>query len=184
MPVMAGVSHNMRKYLSHLKIAILAAFCIVLLQVIVVLIVYLTFPDWQTRANFGDAFGVVSAAFSGLAFAGLIYAILLQREDLALQRLELELTRQELKRTAAAQEQSEIALRTQAEVASTAARLSATNLLIDEYKKEISILHKQAFRANDPRLLRLNELERRISVLIGILDSVYREISKEESQHV
>lgn len=62
----------------------------------------------------GDSFGVVNSLFSGLAFAGVIIAILLQREELALQRQELELTRKELKRTAAAQEASEKALVTSA----------------------------------------------------------------------
>lgn len=46
---------------------------------------------------FGDMFGGVNALFSGLAFAGIIYTILLQRHELKLQRDELELTRAELK---------------------------------------------------------------------------------------
>lgn len=49
------------------------------------------------RGTFGDMFGSVNALFSGLAFAGVIFAILLQRKELALQRNELELTREELK---------------------------------------------------------------------------------------
>jgi hypothetical protein len=50
-------------------------------------------PD---RGMFGDMFGGVNALFAGLAFAGLIFAILLQREELELQRDELKLTREEL----------------------------------------------------------------------------------------
>ncbi|BAV33755.1 hypothetical protein SCL_1444 [Sulfuricaulis limicola] len=46
--------------------------------------------------EFGDMFGSVNALFSGLAFAGLIYAIWLQRIELRLQRRELEATRAEL----------------------------------------------------------------------------------------
>ena len=46
--------------------------------------------------KFGDMFGSVNALFSGLAFAGLIYAIWLQRIELKLQRRELEATREEL----------------------------------------------------------------------------------------
>ncbi|MGZ8135886.1 MAG: putative phage abortive infection protein [Methylococcaceae bacterium] len=37
---------------------------------------------------FGDSFGILTSAFSGLAFAGLIWTILLQREDLSRQRNE------------------------------------------------------------------------------------------------
>ena len=44
---------------------------------------------------FGDSFGVLTSLFSGLAFAGLIWAIFLQKQELRLQRKELELTRKE-----------------------------------------------------------------------------------------
>lgn len=47
------------------------------------------------RGTFGDMFGSINALFSGLAFAGVIYAILLQREELGLQREELIKTRAE-----------------------------------------------------------------------------------------
>lgn len=47
--------------------------------------------------EFGDMFGAANALFSGLAFAGLIYAIWLQRVELRLQREELAATRAELR---------------------------------------------------------------------------------------
>lgn len=53
-------------------------------------------PDENTRGTFGDQFGAVNALFSGLAFAGLIYTIVLQRRDLELQRDDLKLQREEL----------------------------------------------------------------------------------------
>ena len=53
-------------------------------------------PDYNVRGQFGDKFGSVNALFSGLAFAGLIYTIILQRKDLQLQKKDLELTRKEL----------------------------------------------------------------------------------------
>lgn len=52
--------------------------------------------DNPERGTFGDMFGAVNALFSGLAFASLIYTILLQRQELHLQRTELRLTRSEL----------------------------------------------------------------------------------------
>lgn len=51
----------------------------------------------QTRGTFGDMFGAVNALFSGLAFAGIIITILLQRSELKLQRDELRETREEYK---------------------------------------------------------------------------------------
>ncbi|WP_431510203.1 putative phage abortive infection protein [Variovorax sp. DAIF25] len=49
--------------------------------------------DTANRGSFGDMFGAVNALFSGFAFAGLILAIRLQSEELALQRRELADTR-------------------------------------------------------------------------------------------
>ena len=50
-------------------------------------------PD--ERGTFGDMFGSVNALYSGLAFAGIIFTILLQRKELKYQRDELRETRQE-----------------------------------------------------------------------------------------
>lgn len=51
----------------------------------------------ESRGQFGDMFGAVNALFSGLAFAGLIITLILQRKELVLQRDELQMTREELK---------------------------------------------------------------------------------------
>ena len=73
---------------------------------------------------FGDSFGVISALFSGLAFAGMICTLIMQRDELSLQRQELKETREELKRTAEANEKS--------------AKLAKENI---EQQKNISITH-------------------------------------------
>lgn len=51
---------------------------------------------WGERGTFGDMFGSINALFSGLAFAGLIFTVLLQRQELQLQRHELKLQREEI----------------------------------------------------------------------------------------
>lgn len=53
--------------------------------------------DLETRGTFGDMFGGLNALFSGLAFAGVIIAIVLQTKELELQRQELEETRAEIR---------------------------------------------------------------------------------------
>lgn len=53
-------------------------------------------PGENTRGTFGDQFGAVNALFSGLAFTGLIYTIILQRRDLEIQRHDLKLQREEI----------------------------------------------------------------------------------------
>ncbi|MBL8523653.1 MAG: hypothetical protein JNN20_08190 [Betaproteobacteria bacterium] len=60
------------------------------------------FPNSDEAGKFGDYFGGVNALFSGLAFAGLIYTVLLQKTELALQRQELKETRAEIKKQAEA----------------------------------------------------------------------------------
>ncbi|MCU1717700.1 putative phage abortive infection protein [Pseudomonas sp. 5P_3.1_Bac2] len=63
-------------------------------------LIYLTWPVSEFSIDksgvFGDSFGVMTSLFSGLAFAGLIITILMQKDELALQREELELTRNEI----------------------------------------------------------------------------------------
>jgi hypothetical protein len=47
----------------------------------------------EARGTFGDKFGAINSLFAGLAFAGIIFTILLQRKELQLQRDELSSTR-------------------------------------------------------------------------------------------
>lgn len=54
----------------------------------------------------GDSFGVINTLFSGLAFAGVVWAILLQMQELRIQRQDLRLTRVEVKKSAEAHEQT------------------------------------------------------------------------------
>ncbi|EDM43180.1 hypothetical protein SCB49_11914 [unidentified eubacterium SCB49] len=49
----------------------------------------------EERGTLGDMFGTLNALFSGLAFAGIIFTILLQRKELKYQREELQATRKE-----------------------------------------------------------------------------------------
>ena len=82
---------------------------------------------------FGDMFGSVNALFSGLAFVGVIYAILLQRKELQLQRRELESTREEMK---LAREEA----RRSAGAQELTARVSALSQLIQHYREEMKML--------------------------------------------
>jgi hypothetical protein len=69
-------------------------------------------PDWATRGQFGDMYGVLNTTFSGLAFSALVFTLVLQRKELRLQRQELALTRAELEKQSAAQtEHARTALR-------------------------------------------------------------------------
>lgn len=66
-------------------------------------LVWLIISDPAARGQFGDMFGAVNALFSGMAMAGVVYAIFLQKEELQLQRQELRAQRQEMSRTVSTQ---------------------------------------------------------------------------------
>ena len=97
---------------------------------------YNSFCTWSDRGTFGDMFGGINALFAGLAFAGLIYTIYLQRDELRLQREELKLTRIELSRAATAQEQSENRLSEQVTAMNTSVKAKSLIFLI-EYLQDI-----------------------------------------------
>lgn len=75
---------------------ILLSIVVVVLYVSSWLLIKHFIQDSAEQGQFGDQFGAVNALFSGLAFAGLIFTIILQKKELALQREELADTRKEL----------------------------------------------------------------------------------------
>lgn len=48
----------------------------------------------EERGTFGDMFGAVNSLFSGLAFAGVVYAIIMQRDEIKLAKDDLDYTKQ------------------------------------------------------------------------------------------
>lgn len=91
----------------------------------------------EERGTIGDMFGAVNALFSGFAFLGLIYTIILQKNELSLQRQELELTRKELSKSAEAQEKSEIALSMQARAMQQTAKINLLTASIQSLASRI-----------------------------------------------
>ena len=94
-------------------------------------------PSLDARAANGDAFGAVNALFSGLAFAGLIYTILMQREELALQREELRLQREQMAET-----KEEIAKQADMQEAQVKAMISQIH--VSSFQAEILVLEFEA----------------------------------------
>ena len=105
---------------------------------------------WQPTSTtgpgpFGDMFGAVNALFSGLAFAGIIVALWLQRRDLEMQRgllqiqmEEIKLQRKELARSAAAQEELVRAMRRQSETLRVTAEANVRASLMQAYSTPIT----------------------------------------------
>lgn len=103
------------------------------------------YPNLLNETRFQDLFAGITALFSGLAFLGVICAILLQKDELSLQRKELELTRRELKRTAKAQEKSEQALSKQAASLKITAKLNGLSAILQHHNSLIEITNSAKF---------------------------------------
>ena len=114
-------------------------------------------PEIGLRGQFGDSFGAVNALFSGLAFAGLISALYLQRSELQLQREELRLTRHELSEQSAAQ-------KAHAEVALKTAAINALSALLPLHIARLNALTPSPAKGHQDKKVR--ELEEQLEVLL------------------
>ncbi|MDE3155040.1 MAG: hypothetical protein KGN76_08045 [Acidobacteriota bacterium] len=71
---------------------LIAAVVVVIgLQAALGLAVYLMFANWTDRDGFAGMFVVTESLFTGLAFAGVIYTVMLQRRELNMQGEQLAL---------------------------------------------------------------------------------------------
>jgi hypothetical protein len=93
--------------------------------------------NWNDRSAFGDMFGAVNSLFSGLAFVGVVIAVIFQSKELFLQREELTLTRTELQRTAKANEVSARELSNQVSTMRHSATLMAYSQLVNDCDRRI-----------------------------------------------
>jgi cbb3-type cytochrome oxidase subunit 3 len=209
------VDQDKKKYFDWLTYNVLVklAVAIFLAALIILLVVWLVYAyhfasskisgDPAAWGQLGDFIGGVTNPLLGfLTLVILSLTIILQSRQLSisateleLSRKELELTRKELRRSAQAQEQSEKALRVQAEAADRSARLSAINFLLEHYESVIKSLEEGMRRLNnrlgkDPentlkkmRTLdsKIDELNNRKSTLINMLDDLFNEISEKPS---
>jgi len=128
--------------------------CILLLWGGIGLLLPLMMSEPNEAGVFGDQFGSVNALFSGLAFAGVIYAVILQSKELELQREELALTRAELSRSAQAQEESGRFLGEQAEVMKVTAEINALASIVQSLTGQIEFLSHTKDMGSDAERIR------------------------------
>lgn len=89
----------MSKKENYLKSFILIAISLIIISIGFPFTVNHYFSDWTKSGTFGDTYGALNALFSGLALAGVIITILIQKQELQNQRVELQLQRNEMKET-------------------------------------------------------------------------------------
>ncbi len=94
--------------------------------------------EWSDRGTFGDLFGAVNALFSALAFAILIYTIVLQREEIKQNREEIVLNRKELEKSGKLQRKAQEVLIQQVHQTHLSAKMNAMRILVDYYNNQIT----------------------------------------------
>lgn len=120
---------------------------IVLLGIIILWIanwVYCFYSEVD-KGSFGDQFGAVNALFTGFAFAGTVYALILQRKSIDLQQKELEAQREELKQTRAEfKKQTEI-FDNETKTQELQRFESTFFMLLTHLQKTVSVLHIECY---------------------------------------
>jgi hypothetical protein len=113
---------------------VIALLGVLLAQVVYGVLVFRLFgPQMATRGQFGDIFGGINALFTGLAFAGVIFTILLQRKELALQRYELRANTAELSRSAQAQTDQVLTLKESTDLSVLATLVNVYGKALEPY---------------------------------------------------
>ena len=90
---------NSKKGENYLRIFLGIAIGLLIISVVFPFGINCYFSDWTKSGTFGDTFGALNALFSGLALAGVIVTIIMQKSELGNQRDELELQRKEMQET-------------------------------------------------------------------------------------
>ncbi|WP_025743307.1 hypothetical protein [Aquimarina pacifica] len=111
---------------------------VVLIWGVSAILIMFFLSEWSDRGTFGDLFGAVNALFSALAFAVLIYTIILQREEIKQNREEIVLNRKELEKSGKIQRKSQEVLIRQVEQTHLSAKMNAMRTLVDYYNNQIS----------------------------------------------
>ena len=136
------------------------------------LIIIMTLPSWSYRGTFGDLFGAVNALFSALAFAVLIYTIILQREEIKNNRDEIMLHRKELSKNSKQQHKAQEVLVQQVEQTHLSAKMSAMKTLVDYYNNQISNPQNSEDTIKKAKLKRREIIAQIDDLMDGLHDSV------------
>lgn len=142
---------------------------VVLIWMLSAIVIIAFLDDWSHRGTFGDLFGAVNALFSALAFAALIYTIILQREEIKQNRGEIILNRKELAKGAKLQQKAHEVLIEQVAQTHLSAKMNAMRVLVDYYNNQIAnpkSLPETIEKAREKR----KQIIRKIDELIDGLD--------------
>ncbi len=144
---------------------------VVLIWGLSAVLIILFLSEWSDRGTFGDLFGAVNALFSALAFAVLIYTIILQREEIKQNREEIILNRKELEKSSKLQRKAQDVLIKQVEQTHLSAKMNAMRTLIDYYNNQISNPKSTEETIEKARLKRRQIISQIDDLIDGLNDS-------------
>ncbi len=173
------MKNNQNKNLGF-KPLIISGLIIVGVLIIAPIIIYSNIDNWSDRGTFGDSFGIVNALFSGLAFAGIIYTILLQRIELKLQRQELKETRLELKRAADSQEKNSKSFDEQIKIMNQTARINGNTTIVNFFNSQAEIKASK----NQPNKKELEKSLKYINNIIAVMNEIEEKEKASAQQRV
>jgi hypothetical protein len=149
-------------------IGLFGVLTVILVMTVYAVLVYSKISDMQNRGLFGDMFGALNTFFSGLAFLGVIIAIIIQQKQLQHQRQEMQVAMQ-------AQDESVLSLQKELENSKTQIKIDAINHLLVALDRRISIMH--GFRTQQEKtlyeslILERESLEEKLrNLMVTILD--------------
>ncbi len=154
---------------NHLLIKLILM--VVLIWGLSALLIMIFLSEWSDRGTFGDLFGAVNALFSALAFAVLIYTIILQREEIKQNREEIVLNRKELEKSSKLQKKAQDVLIKQVEQTHLSAKMNAMRTLVDYYNNQISNSKSTEETIEKARLKRRQIISQIDDLIDGLNDS-------------
>lgn len=155
---------NQTRFMDNLSKLILLSAIVILLWGFSGYLTYKLIPEWSDRGTFGDMFGAINGLFSGLAFAALIYTIILQRQEIQMNRDEIKMNRKELKKSAVAQEE-------QVKQTHLASKINAFSTVINYYNIQVGNSNNSSELIEKARLKRKALIHQLDELIDGLTDS-------------
>lgn len=125
----------------RLGLAFGLAIVVIVLEVVSTLVIYKFSKDWSIASNFGESFGAANSLFSGLALAGIVCTLLLQKKALEEQRAQFLKADEESLRTQSDRAKTHEMLYKQVEALNRAVEIHAIQLYIQHLEQQIKHTH-------------------------------------------
>lgn len=145
----------------------LVCLCVLVFQGLTFVVVTASVSEWQVRGQLGDLFGITNSLFSGMAFAGVIFTMLLQQDQITNQQEEATQERDEARRS----------LETQAQANS----LTVLTFLLAHYEKRLASLEGEV--VTGPSAADLIERRRIIGERRGMLENILSDLHNDVVSH-